>query len=143
MDLNTTLTVALGIAIAATVGFALVIARTAKSKGYSYPLFFVLGLLSYFIMSVITVFLRPKGEPTGKAKRGSVPLLLLGIVIEFIGIGRIPGTTSASPTDSELQALVQDPSLIGGAAIAFAGVLIVIGAVANEHRTSKTEVRSL
>jgi hypothetical protein len=66
-------------------------------------------------------------------------------LVEFIGIGYIPDSqlTAASDT-AALTAMLNDSQFIGGAAIALAGLLIVVGAVANDYRQAgKEEVRQL
>jgi hypothetical protein len=145
MDLNTELLLILAALLMLTVSSAAVIARTAKSKGYRYGLFFVLGIVSYLLTSVVTVFMRPKGDTTAKPRISSVALLILGIVVEFIGIGNIPDAAITSSSDTAaIQALLSDSQFVGGAAIAFAGILIVIGSVANDYRHSgKEEIRQL
>ena len=145
MDLNNTLLLALTALLVLTISSSFVIARTAKSKGYSFGLFFFLGIMSYLITAVITVFIRPKGETTAKPKISSVGLLALGVMVEFIGIGYIPDSQLTASSDAAaLTAMLQDSQFIGGVAIALAGLLIVIGSVANDFRSGvKEEVRQL
>jgi hypothetical protein len=145
MDLNSTLLLALVGLLVLTVASSFVIARTAKSKGYSFGLFFLFAIISYLITAVIAVFLRPKGEVNAKPKISSVSLLAAGVLVEFIGISYIPDSQlTTSSASAALLALLGDPQFIGGAAIALAGLLIIIGAVANDYRTSaKEEVRQL
>jgi hypothetical protein len=145
MDLNNTLLLALTALLVLTISSSFVIARTAKSKGYSFGLFFFLGILSYLITAVITVFIRPKGETTAKPKISSVGLLALGVLVEFIGIGYIPESEITASSDAAaVSALIGDSQFLGGVSIALAGLLIIIGAVANDYRSAgKTEVRQL
>jgi hypothetical protein len=145
MDLNNTLLLVLAGLLVLTVSSALVIARTAKSKGYSYGLFFFLAVVSYLLTAMVTVFIKPKGDKTARPRLSSLALLVAGVVVEFIGIGSIP--ESVIPTtddDAALIAMFSDSQFLGGVAIAFAGILIVLGAVANEFRhAAKEDVRQL
>lgn len=139
------LLIALGFLLLLTVSSAFVIGRTAKSKGYSFGLFFLFGILSYLITAVVTVFLRPKGDSKAKPKISSVALLALGVVVEFTGLNYIPQTGINGESDAEaVAALIADPQFTGGVAIALAGILIVVGAVANDYRGSEPkQVRQL
>ncbi len=145
MDLNTTLLLVLAILLGITVSSALVIARTAKSKGYSFGLFFFFAIVSYLITAVVTVLLRPKGQANARPRISSLALLILGIVVEFVGLGYIPESQLTAESDAAaIAAMLQDSQFIGGVAIAFAGLLIVIGSVANDYRAAgKEEVRQL
>lgn len=145
MDLNNTLLLALGGLLVLTISSAAVIARTAKSKGYSYGLFFFFAVVSYLITAVVTVFLRPKGQANTRPRISSLGLLVLGVLVEFIGLGYIPESKiPAGSDDAALIALFSDSQFLGGVTIAFAGILIVVGAVANDYRgAGKTEVRQL
>ncbi|MFM2321194.1 MAG: hypothetical protein RL612_341 [Actinomycetota bacterium] len=145
MDLNTTLLLVLAILLGITVSSALVIARTAKSKGYSFGLFFFFAIVSYLISAVVTVLLRPKGQTNARPRISSLALLILGIIVEFVGLGYIPESQLTAESDAAaIAAMLQDSQFIGGVAIAFAGLLIVIGSVANDYRAAgKEEVRQL
>jgi hypothetical protein len=145
MDLYTTLLLALAGLLVLGVSSALVIARTAKSKGYSYGLFFFFAIISYLITAVVTVFIRPKGEANARPKVSSLALLILGVLVEFTGLGYIPDSkVPANGDEAALIAILSDSQFIGGAAIAMAGLLIVVGAVANDYRqAAKNEVRQL
>lgn len=145
MDLNTTLLLVLAILLGITVSSALVIARTAKSKGYSFGLFFFFAIVSYLITAVVTVLIRPRGQANARPRISSLALLILGIVVEFVGLGYIPESQLTAESDAAaIAAMLQDSQFIGGVAIAFAGLLIVIGSVANDYRAAgKEEVRQL
>lgn len=145
MDLYTTLMVVLAGLLILTVSSAFVIARTAKSKGYSFGLFFFFAIVSYLITAVVAVFMRPKGSANAKPRISSLSLLALGVLVEFIGIGYIPDSQLTAASDAAaLTAMLSDSQFIGGAAIALAGILIVVGAVANDYRQAgKEEVRQL
>ena len=145
MDLNTTLLLVLAVLLGITVSSALVIARTAKSKGYSFGLFFFFAIVSYLITAVVTVLIRPKGQANARPRISSLALLILGIVVEFVGLGYIPESQLTAESDAAaIAAMLQDSQFIGGVAIAFAGLLIVIGSVANDYRAAgKEEVRQL
>ena len=138
MVLDSLTLTALGIAVLISAGFAAVIARTAKSKGYSYKLFFIFGFISYLITSVIAVFIRPKGQPEAKPKISSVALLLIGIIVEFAGLGSLPDNSAENGMKLEVT-----DQVLGSLFVAFAGILIIIGSVANDYRNQKTEVKSL
>lgn len=97
MDLYNTLLVVLIGLLVLTISSAFVIARTAKSKGYSFGLFFFFGIISYLLAAVVTVFLRPKGQTTAKPRITSVSLLALGVLIEFVGLGYIPDAELIHP----------------------------------------------
>lgn len=145
MDLNTTLLAVLAGLLLLTVSSAFVIGRTAKSKGYSFGLFFFFGIISYLIAAVITVFIRPKGETNARPRVSSLALLALGVLVEFIGIGYIPDSQLTADSDAAaLSAMLGDSQFVGGVAIAFAGLLIIVGSVANDYRqTGRNEVRQL
>lgn len=145
MDLYNTLLLALAGLLVLTVSSAFVIARTAKSKGYSFGWFFFFAILSYLITAVVTVFIRPKGDTNARPRISSVALLLLGVIVEFIGLSYIPDAQlEATSNDAAVFALLDDSQFRGGVAIALAGLLIVIGAVANDFRGGeKKEVRQL
>lgn len=145
MDLYNTLLVVLIGLLVLTISSAFVIARTAKSKGYSFGLFFFFGIISYLLAAVVTVFLRPKGQTTAKPRITSVSLLALGVLIEFVGLGYIPDAELNSSSDATaLLAMIGNSQFIGGASIALAGLLVIVGAVANDYRGGeKVEVRQL
>lgn len=144
MDMNTSMLLVLGFLLALTVASAGVIARTAKSKGYSFGWFFFFGVISYLLTAVVTIFLRPKGEANARPKVSSLALLALGVVVEFVGISYIPDVLDADSSAAAIAAVVGDPQFLGGVAIAFAGLLIVIGAVANDYRQSDpNQIRQL
>jgi hypothetical protein len=57
--------------------------RTARSKGYSFGLFFGLSFLSWFVMATIAVFIKPrKGIAEADASRKS-----LSWILYFLGLG--------------------------------------------------------
>ena len=144
MDMNNSLLLALAFLLLLTVASAGVIARTAKSKGYSFGLFFFFGVISYLLTAVVTIFLRPKGEANARPKISSIALLALGVLVEFVGIGYIPDVLDANSSAAAIAAVVGDSQFLGGVAIAFAGLLIVIGAVANDYRQSgPNQIRQL
>lgn len=122
-------------------GFAAIIARTASSKGYSYRQFFFFGFISYLLTSVVTVFLRPKGQANAKPKVSSIALLFLGIVVEFTGLSFLPNLGTAS--EAEIAEMAGSQQMLGGLFVAIAGILMIIGSVANDYRGQKEEVRSL
>lgn len=144
MNLNTTYIFAVvGIAFLISAAFAMVIARTAKSKGYKYGWFFFFGFISYLLTSVVAVFIRPKGQPNAKPKVSSVVLLILGIVVEFSGLANLPELDNTLPESEAIQQFMNDPQLLGGLLVAIAGIFIIMGSVANDYRSNKEEVRSL
>lgn len=143
MNLNDNLLlIAMAIGLAISALFAWVIGRTAKSKGFKFGWFFVFGLLSYLIASVVTIFLRPKGQAAARPKLSSVLLLIAGIVVEFTGLLGLPAMENSEQLDSALALGAE--AFLGSIFIAVAGVLIIIGAVANDYRAvGKEEVRQL
>jgi len=145
MDLNTTLMLILAALLVLSVASAAVIARTAKSKGYSFGLFFFFAIVSYLITAVVTVFMRPKGVENARPRISSLSLLVLGVLVEFIGIGYIPESQLTANSDaSAITAMLADSQFVGGAAIALAGLLIIVGSVANDFRSAeKNQVRQL
>ena len=144
MDMNSSLLLMLSFLLALTVASAAVIGRTAKSKGYSFGLFFFFGVISYLLTAVVTIFLRPKGETNARPKVSSLALLGLGVLVEFIGIGYIPDVLDANSSAEAVAAMIGDSQFLGGVSIAFAGLLIVIGAVANDFRGSgSNQIRQL
>jgi uncharacterized membrane protein len=57
--------------------------RTARSKGYSFGLFFGLSFVSWFVMATIAVFIKPrKGIAEADASRKS-----LSWILYFLGLG--------------------------------------------------------
>lgn len=143
MDFNSSaLVIALAIALAVSATFAAVIGRTAKSKGYSFGLFFFFGFISYLLTAVVAIFIRPKGQRDAKPKISSIALLSLGIIVEFTGLASLPALESQEAMTAEL--LANPEQFFGSLFIALAGILIVMGAVANDYRGgTKTEVRQL
>jgi cytochrome bd-type quinol oxidase subunit 2 len=145
MDLNTNfLLLIIGIALAISAGFAFVIARTAKSKGYSFGWFFFFGFVSYLLASVVTVFLKPKGEQQAKPKLSSLLLLVTGIIVEFGGLSLLPNLDPSLSNEQAVHEFSSSSQVMGGLFVAIAGILIIMGSVANDYRGGETkQVRQL
>jgi cytochrome bd-type quinol oxidase subunit 2 len=145
MNLNSELLIAaVAVALLVSAGFAFVIGRTAKSKGYRFGWFFVFGFVSYLLASVVTVFLKPKGQPEAKPKLTSVLLLIVGIVIEFTGLSLLPNLDPSISNEEAVQAFSSSTQVMGGLFVAIAGVLVIIGSVANDYRGGEPkQVRQL
>jgi cytochrome bd-type quinol oxidase subunit 2 len=145
MNLNSDfLIAAIAVALLISAGFAFVIGRTAKSKGYSFGWFFFFGFVSYLLASVVTVLLKPKDQPQAKPKLTSILLLIVGIVIEFTGLSLLPNIDPTISNDQAVQEFTSSTQVMGGLFVAIAGILVIIGSVANDYRGGETkQVRQL
>ena len=123
------------ILIAFTIAAAWVTARTARSKGYKFWLFFVLSVLSWFITAVVTIFLKPKGAAKSKARLSSVLMLMAGAFIEFGALSSLPLLDPAM-TDEQIIDSLMAPSASGSLVVALAGALLIVAAVANDKRAA-------
>jgi cytochrome bd-type quinol oxidase subunit 2 len=123
------------ILIAFTIAAAWVTARTARSKGYKFWLFFVLSVLSWFITAVVTIFLKPKGAAKSKARLSSVLMLTAGAFIEFGALSSLPLLDPAM-TDEQIIDSLMAPSASGSLVVALAGALLIVAAVANDKRAN-------
>ena len=123
------------ILIAFTIAAAWVTARTARSKGYKFWLFFVLSVLSWFITAVVTIFLKPKGAAKSKARLSSVLMLTAGAFIEFGALSSLPPLDPAM-TDEQIIDALMAPSASGSLVVALAGALLIVAAVANDKRAN-------
>ena len=123
------------ILIAFTIAAAWVTARTARSKGYKFWLFFVLSVLSWFITAVVTIFLKPKGAVKSKARLSSVLMLTAGAFIEFGALSSLPLLDPAM-TDEQIIDALMAPSASGSLVVALAGALLIVAAVANDKRAN-------
>ena len=138
MDTYTFAGNALLVLIAFSVAAAWVTARTARSKGYKFWLFFVLSLISWFITAVVTVFLKPKGASNSRVRLSSVIMLALGSLIEFGALSSLP-IGAPSMTDEQILELFMTQQAIGTIAVAIAGALVVVAGVANDKRDPLSE----
>ena len=129
---------ALLVLVAFSVAAAWVTARTARSKGYKFWLFFVLSLVSWFITAVVTVFLKPKGANNSKARLSSVIMLALGALIEFGALSSLP-VGDPGMTDEQILELFMTQQVLGTIAVAIAGALVVVAGVANDRREPLSE----
>jgi cytochrome bd-type quinol oxidase subunit 2 len=123
------------ILIAFTIGAAWVTARTARSKGYKFWLFFVLSLLSWFITAVVAIFIKPKGAAKSKVRLSSVLMLTVGALIEFGALSSLP-LLDPSMTDEQIIQALSAPESSGSLLVALAGALLVVAGVANDKRSS-------
>jgi len=123
------------ILIAFTVAAAWVTARTARSKGYKFWLFFVLSVLSWFITAVVTIFIKPKSVANSKVRLSSVLMLTAGAFIEFGALSSLPLLDPAMTDEQIIEALLV-PSASGSLIVALAGALLVVAAVANDKRAN-------
>jgi cytochrome bd-type quinol oxidase subunit 2 len=123
------------ILIAFTIAAAWVTARTARSKGYKFWLFFVLSVLSWFITAVVTIFIKPKGAAKSKARLSSVLMLTAGAFIEFGALSSLPPLDPAM-TDEQIIDALMAPSASGSLVVALAGALLIVAAVANDKRAN-------
>ncbi len=121
--------------IAFTIAAAWVTARTARSKGYKFWLFFVLSVLSWFITAVVTIFIKPKGAAKSKARLSSVLMLTAGAFIEFGALSSLPLLDPAM-TDEQIIDSLMAPSASGSLVVALAGALLIVAAVANDKRAN-------
>lgn len=123
------------ILIAFTIAAAWVTARTARSKGFKFWLFFVLSVLSWFITAVVTIFIKPKGAAKSKARLSSVLMLTAGAFIEFGALSSLPLLDPAM-TDEQIIDALMAPSASGSLVVALAGALLIVAAVANDKRAA-------
>lgn len=123
------------ILVAFTISAAWVTARTARSKGYKFWLFFVLSVLSWFITAVVTVFIKPKGVAKSKVRLSSVLMLTAGAFIEFGALSSLPLLEPSMTDEQIIQALIA-PSASGSLLVALAGALLVVAGVANDKRNA-------
>ncbi|MEN9713628.1 MAG: hypothetical protein RLZZ164_292 [Actinomycetota bacterium] len=134
MDTNALLLILLGL-LAALFAQAYVVARTAKSKGYSFVLFLIFGLVSPFLTSVFAMFLKPKGAaatnaPTRRVKLTSLFGFVAGLSVEVYGLAQLPVTDKMS--DQQIIDALSTTTSMGCLTVAAAGVLLMIASVANE-----------
>ena len=123
------------ILVAFTIAAAWVTARTARSKGYKFWLFFVLSVLSWFITAVVTIFIKQKGVANSKVRLSSVLMLTAGAFIEFGALSSLP-LLDPSMTDEQIIDALLVPSATGSLVVALAGALLVVAAVANDKRAN-------
>lgn len=123
------------ILVAFTIGAAWVTARTARSKGYKFWLFFVLSVLSWFITAVVTIFIKPKGAVKSKVRLSSVLMLTAGAFIEFGALSSLPPLEPAMTDEQIIEALLAT-SATGSLLVALAGALLIVAAVANDKRAT-------
>jgi hypothetical protein len=123
------------ILIAFSIAAAWVTARTARSKGYKFWLFFVLSLLSWFITAVVAIFIKPKGVANSKVRLSSVLVLTAGAFIEFGALSSLPLLDPAMTDEQIIEALLV-PSASGSLIVALAGALLIVAAVANDKRAN-------
>lgn len=138
MDAYTFAGNALLVLLAFSVAAAWVTARTARSKGYKFWLFFVLSLISWFITAVVTVFLKPKGASNSRVRLSSVIMLALGSLIEFGALSSLP-IGDPGMTDEQILELFMTQQSMGTIAVAIAGALVVVAGVANDKRDPLSE----
>jgi hypothetical protein len=124
--------------VAFSVAAAWVTARTARSKGYKFWLFFVLSLVSWFITAVVTVFIKPKGSTKSKVRLSSVIMLAVGAMIEFGALSSLP-VGDPGMTDEQILELFMSQQAMGTIAVAIAGALLVVAGVANDRRSPLSE----
>ena len=122
--------------IAFTIAAAWVTARTARSKGYKFWLFFVLSVLSWFITAVVTVFLKEKGAANSKVRLNSVIMMAVGAMIEFGALSTLPAIDPML-TDEQIMLAFMDSSATGTLVVALAGALLIVAGVANDKRSAK------
>ena len=135
MDSSTLLLILLGL-LAALFAQAFVVARTAKSKGYSYALFLLFGFLSPFLSSLFAMLLKRKGlastgEQNRRAKLTSLFGFFAGLSIEVYGLAQLPITEKM--TDQQIVDALSTSPAMGALTISAAGVLLMIASVANER----------
>jgi hypothetical protein len=122
--------------IAFTIAAAWVTARTARSKGYKFWLFFVLSVLSWFITAVVPVLLKDKGAANSKVRLNSVIMMAVGAMIEFGALSTLPAI-DPTLTDEQIMLAFMDSSATGTLVVALAGALLIVAGVANDKRSAK------
>ncbi|MEY4981127.1 MAG: hypothetical protein RL174_465 [Actinomycetota bacterium] len=113
--------------------------RAARSKGYSFGLFFGLSFVSWFVMATIAVFITPRAEiPRDDASRIS-----LSRILYFIGLGSFIlgpfSVTIASAIYADINSgAMAGIAVIGAVALTLMGVGLIMGAVATaENKNGK------
>lgn len=128
-DLAFFLIVVLGLAVNALAGW--LSGRAARSKGYSFGLFFGLSFVSWFVMATIAVFITPRPEiPKDDASRFS-----LSRVLYFIGLGAFIlgpfSVTIASAIYADINSgAMTGIAAIGAVALTLMGVGLILTSVA-------------
>jgi Na+/phosphate symporter len=93
---------------------------------------------------VVTVLLKPKDQPQAKPKLTSILLLIVGIVIEFTGLSLLPNIDPTISNEQAVQEFTSSTQVMGGLFVAIAGILVIIGSVANDYRGGeKKQIRQL
>lgn len=116
---------------------AFIVARTAKSKGRSFALFLIFGLLSPFLASIFAMFIRPKnqpltdGQPARRVKLMSLIGFLAGASIEVYGLSQLQ--IDDKMTDAQIVEALGTTASLGALTVAAAGILLMIASVANER----------
>ena len=121
--------------------------RTARSKGYSFGLFFGLSFLSWFIMATIAVFIRPRAgiaEPDASRKSLSWILYFIGLGAYVIG-GVTLMITGNMSSESTAMSSYNWLAAFGGLALLIASLGLVLTAVGfannkNGHAVQNFEI---
>ena len=113
--------------------------RTARSKGYSFGLFFGLSFVSWFVIATIAVFITPRTEiPQDDASRIS-----LSRILYFIGLGAFIIGPFSVAIASVIYVDINSGAMagiaaIGAVALTLMGVGLIMGAVATaENKNGK------
>lgn len=129
--------IVLGLAVDALGGW--LSGRAARSKGYSFGLFFGLSFVSWIVMATIAVFITPRAEiPRDDASRIS-----LSRILYFIGLGSFIlgpfSVTIASAIYADINSgAMAGIAVIGAVALTLMGVGLIMGAVATaENKNGK------
>ena len=120
--------------IAAILTLVLMVARTAKSKGRSPIAWGLLAFISPTVTSGFAIFIRPGGlaaERPYRTKLLSMVAYAAGILVQLWSLSTLP--VNDKMTDTELVQALASTSSVGALMIFGAGILLIIGAVANER----------
>lgn len=107
--------------------------RTARSKGYSFGLFFGLSFLSWFVMATIAVFIKSRAEY--RHDQATEARSSLSRILYFIGLGAFilgPFSVSLSPAAYQVLsgALLSQIVAIGAISLTIMGIGLIMASVA-------------
>lgn len=121
--------------------------RTARSKGYSFGLFFGLSFLSWFVMATIAVFIKPrKGIAEADPSRKSLSWILyfLGLGAYLLG-GFVLMISSIGVSNETVTTTFNWLAAIGGLALVIVSIGLILGAAGvannkNGHAAQNFEI---
>lgn len=107
------------IALVITAFAAVLTGRTAKSKGYSFGLFFGLSFISWFVVATVAIFIKPRkslpvaASPEVAAKNAAArKFYYFGIASYVVGLGLMVASWGNDSVDEGAIFLLAGPILI-------------------------------